>query len=181
MDIVTLYHGTMNSFDSFDVDYQSSETNVEGYGVYMAQRSLATHYGCYLYEIKINDNQIIDMTDREDIEMLIADIPQELLSYVDPKIVENTIRRIISGDFMFSEMFTELLNHVDSNADFWEGEHCETDLSELGTELSEEWFSLRVFKYYDKNFSDIVHLCKSTELMNNKNYINYRKIDKFEE
>ncbi|AMN31101.1 hypothetical protein [Clostridium perfringens] len=175
-----LMHGSNKIFKQFEISeglIQHNKQNlVEGIGIYMTKnKKVASSYGQYVYVIKVDDEYIIDFTDKSVIyrfvETLSDKINVELPKYMD---IEYWIEGILEGEISIMQGFEEIKNNLLSNDYFMlkKGHRVTYKNNCIFKELEDEYKKLlkSIVKYYDKSLGE-VYICRKNANILNIEYV----------
>lgn len=189
---MTLYHGSPNKFDQFEVR-DNNNSCIEGEGVYLTDDiKLASGYGSHLYTVQISEEDINDFTDLNNLSHFMQDVLKDVAVKFDMTLDE--LNRMILSDYIGRNLLETYKRACESHIsvsdvykhalDTLENDYlCYMSIEEkVGMEEFSEAFEASykaklkpVVKYYDKSYNKNIYIAKDANKFNNSITSLYRE------
>lgn len=176
---ITVYHGTYNNFENFDLKFaNTSDKLAEGVGIYFSTvPALAKSYGDIIKEINIPTNRIKNFTNKNDMQAVFDDMNSKLQEKYGYSLNESqeyygdfgiTMERIIDGEQSI-DIFREIELMIDADESFWEQDIDPDEVNDFIDQEKEKYFNENLIIYTDKSFDNPVAISKNEKWLNELN------------
>lgn len=178
MILLRLYHGSNKLFSNFEVREDLCVHDIEsvlseGMGIYLTDnKNIASNYGNIIYEVEVEDRNILDLTNVEGVSFVIqrlceglGEIGVDVRDYLREETLDSIMGGVVCGGLYCTKIDRELEMCLDGEESFYSDGNVSDEVFErLRSVNREDILDRYIIKFNDRGLG-VVYIAKNPSLL----------------